>query len=84
MIITNDRYSMSETEQSMYAIQMVLIIQKSQKSDMGGYKCISKNSIGDAEGTIRLYGKFEFIGLIYINVNNIRVICTEKESLSLK
>jgi neurotrimin len=58
MIITNDRYHMSETENSMYAVQMMLVIRKLQKSDMGGYKCISKNSIGDAEGTIRIYGEF--------------------------
>lgn len=57
MIITNDRYLMKETDNnSMYAVQMTLVIRTLQKSDMGGYKCISKNSIGDAEGTIRLYG----------------------------
>lgn len=57
MIITNDRYAMTETENSMYAVQMVLVIRKLQKTDFGGFKCISKNSIGDAEGTIRLYRK---------------------------
>ena len=57
MIITNDRYHMTEAENSMYAVQMTLVIRKLQKSDMGGYKCISKNSIGDAEGTIRIYGE---------------------------
>ncbi|XP_055586239.1 polymeric immunoglobulin receptor-like isoform X2 [Uranotaenia lowii] len=55
MIISNERYSMSENESSMYAVQMTLVIRKLHKADMGGYKCISKNSIGDAEGTIRLY-----------------------------
>lgn len=58
MIITNDRYLMKETDNSMYAVQMTLVIRMLQKSDMGGYKCISKNSIGDAEGTIRLYGTY--------------------------
>uniref|UniRef100_A0A182N0P2 Ig-like domain-containing protein n=2 Tax=Cellia TaxID=44534 RepID=A0A182N0P2_9DIPT len=57
MIISNERYLMNENESSMYAVQMTLVIRKLHKSDMGGYKCISKNSIGDAEGTIRLYGK---------------------------
>lgn len=61
MIITNDRYHMTETENSMYAVQMTLVIRKLQKSDMGGYKCISKNSIGDAEGTIRIYGELNFL-----------------------
>lgn len=58
MIISNDRYAMSETENSLYAVQMILVIRKLHKTDMGGYKCISKNSIGDAEGTIRLYGEY--------------------------
>lgn len=48
---------MTETDNSMYAIQMVLVIRRLQKSDFGGYKCISKNSIGGIEATIRLYGK---------------------------
>lgn len=57
MIIPNDRYAMTETENSMYAIQMMLVIRKLQKLDFGGYKCISKNSIGGIEATIRLYGE---------------------------
>lgn len=60
MIITNERYVMTEIENSMYAVQMVLTIKQLQKSDFGGYKCISKNSIGGIEATIRLYGKFQF------------------------
>lgn len=59
MIIPNDRYAMTETDNnSMYAIQMVLVIRKLQKLDFGGYKCISKNSIGGIEATIRLYGEY--------------------------
>lgn len=58
MIIPGERYQLSEKENSMYAVEMVLQIKRLQKSDFGGYKCISKNSIGDTEGTIRLYGKY--------------------------
>jgi neurotrimin len=57
MIISNDKYQMSEINSSAYSVQMRLIVRNIQKSDLGGYKCISKNSIGDAEGNIRLYGK---------------------------
>lgn len=60
MIIPNDRYAMHETESSMYAVQMVLSIKNLHKHDFGGYKCISKNSIGGIEATIRLYGKSFF------------------------
>ncbi|XP_076750476.1 lachesin isoform X2 [Xylocopa sonorina] len=55
MIISNQKYSMSEVKTSVYSVQMRLVIMNLQKQDLGGYKCISKNSIGDAEGNIRLY-----------------------------
>ncbi|XP_055841624.1 neurotrimin isoform X2 [Episyrphus balteatus] len=55
MIIAGERYHLTEKENSMYAMEMVLHIRRLQTSDFGGYKCISKNSIGDTEGTIRLY-----------------------------
>lgn len=58
MIITNSKYAMSEMKLSAYSVQMRLVIMNLQKHDLGGYKCISKNSIGDAEGNIRLYGEF--------------------------
>lgn len=49
---------MTEINSSAYSVQMRLVIRNIQRSDLGGYKCISKNSIGDAEGNIRLYGKY--------------------------
>ncbi|XP_076177114.1 lachesin [Ptiloglossa arizonensis] len=55
MIITNNKYNMSEKKTSVYSVQMQLVILNLQKQHLGGYKCISKNSIGDAEGNIRLY-----------------------------
>lgn len=58
MIISNEKYEMVESNLSYYSVQLRLTIKRLEKSDLGGYKCISKNSIGDAEGNIRLYGKF--------------------------
>ncbi|XP_059474237.1 lachesin-like isoform X1 [Neocloeon triangulifer] len=55
MIITSDKYQMTEFNSSYYSVQMRLVIRRFNKVDIGGYKCISKNSIGDAEGNIRLY-----------------------------
>ena len=53
---------MEEVTGPYYTSVMYLTIKNIHKSDLGGYKCVSKNSIGDAEGTIRLYGKlFYFI-----------------------
>lgn len=57
MIISNDKYTMTEINNSYYSVQMRLVIRNFCKTDLGGYKCISKNSIGDAEGNIRLYGR---------------------------
>lgn len=60
MIISNDKYTMSEDSHLYYSTAMKLIIKDFQKADLGGYKCISKNSIGDAEGNIRLYGDLKW------------------------
>lgn len=57
MIIANDRYLMNETDTSLYAVTMTLTVKLLGKQDFGGYKCISKNSIGDADQTVRLYRK---------------------------
>ncbi|XP_023287950.1 lachesin [Orussus abietinus] len=55
MIISNDKYYMKEVTKSSYSVEMCLIIRNFHSHDLGGYKCISKNSIGEAEGNIRLY-----------------------------
>ncbi|XP_063994284.1 lachesin-like isoform X1 [Diachasmimorpha longicaudata] len=55
MIISNHKYSMSEEKLSVYSVQMRLIIRHLHKNDLGGYKCISKNSIGEADSSIGLY-----------------------------
>jgi len=60
MIITSEKYQMTEINSSHYSVQMRLVIRRFSKNDIGGYKCISKNSIGDAEGNIRLYGEYYF------------------------
>lgn len=58
MIIANDRYLMNESDTSLYAVTMTLTIKTLHKADFGGYKCISKNSIGDADQTVRLYREY--------------------------
>lgn len=58
MIINNDKYQMDESTLSAYGVLMKLTVRKFKRSDLGAYKCISKNSIGDAEGIVRLYGTF--------------------------
>ncbi|CAB0017758.1 unnamed protein product [Nesidiocoris tenuis] len=55
MIVRSGKYMMDEQSTPYYATVMYLAIKNIYKSDLGGYKCVSKNSMGEAEGTIRLY-----------------------------
>ncbi|KAL1453454.1 hypothetical protein WDU94_007592, partial [Cyamophila willieti] len=55
MIIQNDKYFMTEYSNVYYSVHIKLTICRLTKEDLGGYKCVSKNSIGDAEGSIRIY-----------------------------
>lgn len=43
---------------SGYKTYMKLRIDSVTGSDYGKYKCVAKNSLGDSEGTIQLFGKF--------------------------
>lgn len=40
----------------MYKIQMRLRIRTVTQEDYGAYTCVAKNSLGETEGKIRLYG----------------------------
>ena len=41
-----------------YKIHMKLTIKAMGKSDFGVYKCVSKNSLGDTDGTIKVYREY--------------------------
>lgn len=72
MLFPNKKYVTSDAENS-YRIHMRLTIRDLGQSDFGNYKCISKNSLGETEGSIRLYGKHAVVmkndgrGLLIIN-----------------
>lgn len=42
---------------SVNRAHMKLTVRNLQTGDFGNYRCISKNSLGETEGSIRLYGK---------------------------
>ena len=48
----------NETSENSYRTHMKLTVRDLQPSDFGTYKCVSKNPLGDTEGTIRLYGEY--------------------------
>lgn len=41
-----------------YKIQMRLTISSVSPSDYGSYKCVSRNSLGDTDGSIKVYRKY--------------------------
>ncbi|XKL69179.1 hypothetical protein PGB90_006948 [Kerria lacca] len=55
IIFDGIKYSVKE-KRANYIVYMWLLIRHFNKTDIGTYKCISTNSIGRAEGTLRLYG----------------------------
>lgn len=42
---------------SGYKAAYYIVIKMFDQSDVGTYNCISTNSIGNSEGTLRVYGK---------------------------
>lgn len=47
----------TETAENSYRAHMKLTVRNLQAEDFGNYRCVSKNSLGETEGSIRLYGK---------------------------
>ncbi|CAB3363422.1 Hypothetical predicted protein [Cloeon dipterum] len=54
MLLSTKKYITSFTENS-YRTHMKLTIRNLREKDFGNYKCIAKNSLGETEGSIRLY-----------------------------
>lgn len=58
MVISSDKYEVDMISKSIFEVRMVLVIRNFQQRDVGSYRCIAKNSLGEVESNIRLYGKF--------------------------
>ncbi|XP_066258932.1 lachesin-like isoform X2 [Euwallacea similis] len=54
MLLPTKKYGAELTENS-YMAHMKLTVRNLQATDFGNYRCISKNSLGETEGSIRLY-----------------------------
>lgn len=55
MVISSDKYEVQTVTRSLFEVRMILIIRGFQKSDVGSYRCIAKNSLGEVDSNIRLY-----------------------------
>ena len=56
MILRSQRHH-TEEEVEGYRLHSRLTIKSVIEADYGAYKCVSKNSLGETEGQIRLYGE---------------------------
>lgn len=61
MIVASSKYHVQDASKSMYETQMTLVVRKFQKDDVGSYRCIAKNSLGEVDSSIRLYGEYKKI-----------------------
>lgn len=55
--LPDDKYQPSSYE-TEYRVVMRLAIRNVAMSDLGAYKCVAKNSLGDTDGVIKLYRKY--------------------------
>lgn len=56
-VVFRPKYTIRENK-SAFKVVMWLVIRHFGSSDIGTYNCVSTNSLGKAEGTLRLYGKY--------------------------
>lgn len=50
----------SRLEQSIYKVDMILHIRSVGPADYRSYKCVAKNSLGETDGTIKVYSEFNY------------------------
>ncbi|UYV78477.1 hypothetical protein LAZ67_16001646 [Cordylochernes scorpioides] len=61
LLRNTSKFSVTEHLHSSYRTNMTLRIAHVDESDFGPYKCVAKNTLGEKEGYVRLYG-----GCLYI------------------
>ncbi|XP_055700744.1 lachesin-like isoform X1 [Phlebotomus papatasi] len=55
MLLDGKKHHISEEKLSPYEFRLKLVVHNFSRSDLGIYTCISTNSLGRANGTIRIY-----------------------------
>ena len=53
------QYISNVSEIAEYRNAMKLHIYPLTQAEFGAYRCVAKNSLGDTDGTIKLYSKFQ-------------------------
>lgn len=57
-------------QKSMFEAEMSMTIKNIRREDLGSYICVAKNSLGDVESKIRLYGMLK----LYICICNNQIL----------
>ena len=65
-------FNITTEEKASYQTVLTLTIRKFSDKDVGTYTCISTNSLGRKEGTIRLYSKQNVTYTLLLNDNKSR------------
>ena len=60
ILIQNHKFNISEEQDSEYSLTMALTIRAFEPSDAGDYVCTAKNSIGEVQSNIQVYGKYSW------------------------
>lgn len=55
--MSSTKYTVQEHSRSLYEMKMSMTVKKFEKDDVGSYRCIAKNSLGEVDSSIRLYGE---------------------------
>ncbi|XP_052737392.1 lachesin-like [Bicyclus anynana] len=55
MVISSNKYEVVNTVISSFESRMALTVRKLSSADVGGYRCVAKNSLGEVDSVIRLY-----------------------------
>lgn len=57
LCLSDLRFIMTVTHQNEYKMTMTLNISRVSAGDFRGYRCVIRNSLGETDGLIRLFGK---------------------------
>ncbi|XP_037776573.1 lachesin-like [Penaeus monodon] len=77
MLHQSNKYHIDEKPGEVsYLTHMKLTISNLKKSDFGSYKCVAKNSRGETEGLIKLYGECEVLLEFITTWRQIQYTCT--------
>ncbi|KAM3967576.1 protein amalgam [Aphomia sociella] len=55
MVISSSKYEVVNTVISSFESRMALTVRRLTSADVGGYRCVAKNSLGEVDSIIRLY-----------------------------